>query len=44
MAHFRGKGIRPYIEVEPTTHPLALDQQNGITLNRAWELIHHYMS
>jgi hypothetical protein len=43
MAHFRGKGIRPYIEVEPTNHPLALDQQNGITLNRAWKLVHHFM-
>ena len=43
MAHFRGKGIRPFIEVEPTDHPLALDQRNGITLERAWELVHYYM-
>jgi len=43
MAHFRGKGLRPAIELEPTRHPLALDQRNGITLERAWELVHHYM-
>jgi hypothetical protein len=43
MAHFRGKGIRPFIEVEPTDHPLAIDQKNGITLAKAWEIVHQYM-
>lgn len=43
MAHFRGAKTRPYIEVEPTDHPLAIDQRDGISLERAWELVHHYM-
>ena len=43
MAHFRSDGQRPFIEVESTDHPLAIDQHNGITLERAWELVHHYM-
>jgi hypothetical protein len=40
MAHLRDNGIRPYIEVEPTEHPLAVDQHQGITLDRALELVH----
>ena len=44
MAHFRGGGERPTIEVEPTAHPLAVDQREGITLARAWEIVHYYMS
>lgn len=43
MAHFRGGKTRPFIEVEPTEHPLAVDQQNGISIERAWELVHHFM-
>ena len=43
MAHFRTGGTRPFIEVEPTGHPLAVDQRNGINVERAWELVHHYM-
>jgi len=35
MAHFRGEGLRPSIVLEPSDHPLALDQQNGITLDKA---------
>ncbi len=42
MAHFRGGGLRPAIELEPTDHPLAVDQREGIGLRRAWEIIHHY--
>lgn len=41
-AHFRGNGLRPRIEVEPTDHPLAVDQREGITLARAWEIVHFY--
>lgn len=41
-AHFRSGGLRPVIEVEPTDHPLAVDQRNGISLARAWEIVHHY--
>ena len=28
--HLRDNGIRPYIELEPTDHPLALEQMEGI--------------
>jgi hypothetical protein len=43
MAHFRGKGLRPSIELEPTDHPLAIDQHHGITLEKAWKMVHYYM-
>ena len=43
MAHFRGEGLRPNIEVEQTEHPLAVDQRNGISLAKAWEIVHFYM-
>jgi hypothetical protein len=43
MAHFRTGGLRPTIELEHTDHPLAVDQHEGITLARAWELVHFYM-
>lgn len=42
MAYFRGANERPSIVVEPTDHPLSIDQRNGISLERAWELVHHY--
>lgn len=42
-AHFRGNGRRPRIELEPTDHPLAVDQRTGITLARAWEMVHDYL-
>ncbi len=38
MVHIRDHGIRPYIELEPTDHPLAIEQQNGITVERVAEL------
>ena len=37
-AHTREVGTRPYVELEPTDHPLALDQRTGITLARAREI------
>jgi hypothetical protein len=43
MAHFRSDGLRPMIELEPTDHPLAVDQRDGITLAKAWEIVHHYV-
>jgi len=43
MAHFRGGSLRPSIEVELTDHPLAIDQHNGISLDKAWEIVHHYL-
>jgi hypothetical protein len=43
MAYFQGNNQRPLIDLEPTSHPLSLDYQNGISLERAWELVHEYM-
>lgn len=36
--HLRNGGIRPYIELEPTSHPLAVEQREGITRQRVAEL------
>lgn len=36
--HTREVGLRPYIELEPTDHPLALEQRDGITLARVKEI------
>jgi hypothetical protein len=36
--HLRGGGIRPFIELEQTDHPLAVEQREGITLARVEEL------
>ena len=41
--HFRGERMRPSVELEPTDHPLAVDQRDGITLERAWAIVHKYM-
>lgn len=43
MAHFRGQGLRPEIELEPTDHPLAVHQREGLTLEEAWQIVHFYM-
>ncbi|MBF9221788.1 DUF2199 domain-containing protein [Hymenobacter ruricola] len=43
MAHFQGNNQRPLIELEPTDHPLSIDYQNGISIERAWEIVHEYM-
>jgi hypothetical protein len=40
MAHYQGRALRPLIEVEPTNHPLAVDQREGITLERVCEIVH----
>lgn len=37
-AHLRDDGIRPYIELEPTDHPLAVEQRDGISVERVAEL------
>jgi hypothetical protein len=42
--HSRDVGVRPFIELEPTKHPLALEQANGITFARVTEIaeqMHH---
>ena len=36
--HSRSVTERPYIEVEPTDHPLALEQRRGITTERVREI------
>ena len=38
MVHTRAVGRRPFIEVEPTDHPLAEEQRNGITSDRIQEI------
>lgn len=43
LAHMRDSGQRPVIEVEPTEHPLALEQANGISVDRLEELITHVL-
>lgn len=42
MVHYRTNGHRPWIEVEPTEHPLAAHQRDGITISQAWEIVHFY--
>jgi hypothetical protein len=42
--HLRPHPTRPYIELEPTDHPLALEQRSGITLRRLQDIVeqnHH---
>ena len=36
--HLRGGGARPFIELEPTDHPLAIEQQRGISIKRVEEI------
>jgi hypothetical protein len=36
--HLRDNGLRPWIELEPTDHPLALEQRNGISVDRVAEI------
>lgn len=38
MVHTREVGVRPRIELEPTDHPLAVEQREGITLARVQEI------
>ncbi|WP_409517555.1 DUF2199 domain-containing protein [Bradyrhizobium sp. WYCCWR 12699] len=35
-------GIRPYIELEPTDHPLAVEQRNGMSVDRLAEIYAYY--
>jgi hypothetical protein len=41
--HFSGGKMRPTIELEPTDHPFAVDQREGISLAKAWKIVHRYM-
>lgn len=36
--HTRPVGQRPYVELEPTDHPLAVEQREGITMDRVREI------
>jgi len=40
--HLRN-GIRPYIELEPTDHPLAVEQRTGITVERVGQIYSAYI-
>ena len=40
--HLRDNGIRPFVELEPTNHPLAVEQRSGITVDRVAEIYGHY--
>jgi len=37
--HLRQYPTRPYIELEPTDHPLAVEQREGISLRRLQEIV-----
>lgn len=39
----RPSGLTPLFTVEPTDHPLALDQHNGITIERWHQLAHQLL-
>jgi hypothetical protein len=41
--YIREPGMRPFIELEPTDHPLAIEQQAGITVERVAEIYAAYM-
>lgn len=40
--HRSAEGDRPLIEIEPTDHPLAVEQRSGITLDRAAAILSLY--
>ncbi len=41
--HLRDNGIRPFIELEPTEHPLAVEQQKGISKDRLIQIFEMMM-
>ena len=38
MVHTQPVGLRPLVELEPTDHPLAVEQREGITLARVQQI------
>ncbi|MGH9759625.1 MAG: DUF2199 domain-containing protein [Blastocatellia bacterium] len=38
LTHSQAVGQRPLIELEPTDHPLSVEQRNGITMDRVKEI------
>ena len=43
MVHPQEPDVRPQVEMEPTDHPLAIEQRNGITLDRLTEIYTEYL-
>lgn len=43
MVHFRGNHQRPKIVLEPTDYILAVAQRDGISLDEAYRIVHHYL-
>lgn len=41
--HTRAVGVRPLIELEPTDHPLAIEQREGITTARVRDFADHLL-
>jgi hypothetical protein len=39
QVHTQPLGCRPLVELEPTDHPLAVEQRQGITMHRVHEII-----
>lgn len=37
--YLRNHGMRPFIHLEPTDHPLAIEQREGISLQRVQEIV-----
>ncbi len=45
--HSRAVGVRPFLELEATDHPLSQEQANGITVARIQQIaeqMHHHNS
>ena len=42
MVRIRDNGIRPYIELEPTDHPLSVEQRSGVGNDRIQALYDHF--
>ena len=43
MVRVRDWPTRPYVDLEPTDHPLAIEQREGITAARAREIAERIM-
>ena len=43
MVHLRDHAQRPFIELEPTRHPLAVEQRTGIPIERVGEILSTYL-
>jgi len=43
LVHPRGGGVRPFIELEPTEHPMSVDFRYGISISRAQEIAEYVL-